>query len=53
MYYSSTTGNWIQVDEPNGVGGNVINGINNKNELVGLYIDDAGNFHGMIVNVTP
>jgi hypothetical protein len=28
-------------------------GLNNKYELVGYYIDAAGNFHGMIITVTP
>jgi hypothetical protein len=31
----------------------VVNGLNNKNKLVGFYTDAAGNTHGMIVTVTP
>lgn len=53
LYYTPGTGNWIQVDNPNGVGGTVLNGINNKNQIVGFYTDAAGNVHGMLVNVTP
>jgi hypothetical protein len=53
LYYSSTTGDWVQVNDPDGVGGTVVNGINNKNELVGFFIDAAGNTHGMIVTVKP
>ena len=37
-------------DGPNGT---VVNGLNNKNQLVGFYTDGAGNTHGMIVTVTP
>jgi hypothetical protein len=53
LYYVASTGAWVKVDDPNGVGGTVVNGINNKNQLVGFYTDAAGNVHGMIVNVTP
>jgi hypothetical protein len=52
LYYVPATGNWLRVDDPNGVQGTVINGLNNKNELVGFYTDGAGNVHGMIVTVT-
>jgi hypothetical protein len=27
----------------------VVNGVNNKNQLVGFYTDSAGNTHGMLV----
>jgi hypothetical protein len=53
LYYQASTGNWLTVDHPAGALGNVINGINNKNELVGFYTDAAGNVHGEIVTVTP
>jgi len=53
LYYNSATGSWTVVNDPNGVGGTVVNGINNKNELVGFYTDAAGNTHGMIVTVKP
>ena len=53
LYYTPSTGAWTTVDDPNGVGGTVVNGINNKNQLVGFYTDAAGNTHGMLVNVTP
>jgi hypothetical protein len=50
LYYIPATGVWTQVDDPNGVGGTVVNGINNKGQLVGFYTDAAGNVHGMLVN---
>jgi hypothetical protein len=51
LYYIPATGAWVPVDDPNGVGGTVVNGINNKGELVGFYTDAAGNVHGMLVTV--
>jgi hypothetical protein len=53
LYYTPANGNWLAVNDPAGVQGTVVNGINNKNQLVGFFIDAAGNFHGMIVDVTP
>ena len=53
LYYTPSNGQWTTVDEPNGVGGTVVNGINNKGELVGFYTDAAGNVHGMLVTVSP
>ncbi len=53
LYYNATTGAWITVDDPDGVGGTVVNGINNENELVGFYTDAAGNVHGMLITVMP
>jgi hypothetical protein len=52
LYYTPSNGAWLTVNDPNGVGGTVVNGINNKGELVGFYIDAAGNYHGMLVAVT-
>jgi hypothetical protein len=34
------------VDDPNGIGTTTINGINNENDLVGFYVDSAGNTDG-------
>jgi hypothetical protein len=58
LYYVPSTGAWTQIDDPHGLGGSagsgtVINGINNKNQLVGFYTDPAGNTHGLLVTVTP
>jgi hypothetical protein len=36
------------VNDPNGVGSTVINGINNAGDLVGFYIDAQGNTDGML-----
>jgi hypothetical protein len=52
LYYQPSTGAWTQVEDPDGVGGTFVNGINNKGQLVGFFIDAAGNYHGMLVNVS-
>jgi probable HAF family extracellular repeat protein len=36
------------VNDPNGVGSTVVNGINNAGDLVGFYIDAQGNTDGML-----
>jgi hypothetical protein len=50
ILYNPANGTLTQLDEPNGVGGTVINGLNNKGQAVGFYTDAAGNVHGMIIN---
>ena len=47
--YNPATGNWTAVNDPEGVQGTVLNGINDKGEMVGFFTDAAGNVHGMIV----
>jgi hypothetical protein len=53
LYYTASTGAWLQVDDPEAAQGTFLNGINNKGEIVGFYVDSSGNTHGMIVTVTP
>jgi hypothetical protein len=36
------------VDDPHGIGTTTINGVNNAGDLVGFYVDSAGNTDGMI-----
>jgi hypothetical protein len=52
LYYVPGTGAWLTVDDPEGTGGTFLNGINNKGEIVGFFVDAAGNVHGMIITVT-
>jgi hypothetical protein len=35
------------VDDPNGIGTTVVNGVNDNGRLVGFYVDSAGNTDGM------
>lgn len=39
---------WQSIDDPNGVGSTVINGLNDSLDLVGFYTDAAGNTDGML-----
>jgi hypothetical protein len=39
---------WQKIDDPNGVGSTVVNGINGAGDLVGFYTDAAGNTDGML-----
>ena len=39
---------WQKIDDPNGVGSTVVNGLNNAGDLVGFYTDAAGNTDGML-----
>jgi hypothetical protein len=36
------------IDDPNGAGSTVINGLNNHGDLVGFYTDAAGNTDGLL-----
>jgi len=38
---------WQSIDDPNGIGSTVVNGINDAGDLVGFYIND-GNYDGML-----
>ncbi|MGD0683667.1 MAG: hypothetical protein ABSA03_00990 [Streptosporangiaceae bacterium] len=39
---------WQSIDDPNGIGSTVVNGINDAGDLVGFYTDSAGNTDGML-----
>jgi hypothetical protein len=39
---------WKSIDDPNGIGTTTINGINDKGELVGFYVDSNGNTDGLL-----
>ncbi len=36
------------VDDPHGVGTTTVNGVNDRGQLVGFYVDGAGNTDGFI-----
>jgi len=41
-------GGFVSVDDPNGVGTTTINGVNDAGDLVGFYLDAAGNTDGFL-----
>ncbi len=53
LVYNPANGAWQTLDDPNGVGGTVLNGLNDKGQIVGFFTDAAGNVHGMLVNGAP
>ena len=36
------------IDDPKGIGTTTINGLNDKGQLVGFYVDGAGNTDGFL-----
>ena len=53
LYLDPATLSWVPVNDPHGAQGTILNGLNDKNQLVGFYMDAAGNTHGVLVTVTP
>jgi hypothetical protein len=43
---------WQRIDDPNGVGSTVVNGVNYAGDLVGFYTDAAGNTDGKLAKPT-
>ncbi len=41
-------GGFVSIDDPHGMGTTTINGVNNAGDLVGFYVDAAGNTDGML-----
>jgi hypothetical protein len=48
IIYNTKTGKFTTLDDPNAVGSTVFNGINNKGDIVGFYVDAAGNTDGLL-----
>ena len=49
LVYNSVNGEWTVVNDPAGVNGTVLNGINDKGQIVGFYTDGATNTHGILI----
>ena len=49
LIYDSHTGVFTTVDAPNAAGFTLLNGINDKGDIVGFYTDAAGATHGLLV----
>jgi hypothetical protein len=52
-FIRSASGAVTTISDPSGVGGTVLNGINNGGSVVGFYIDAAGNTDGLLAVPTP
>jgi hypothetical protein len=44
-----TKAKFLSIDDPNGIGTTVINGLNDRVNMVGFYVDSAGNTDGMLI----
>ncbi len=47
-FTSTPRGGFVTVDDPHGIGTTTINGVNDAGDLVGFYVDAAGNTDGML-----
>jgi len=50
VVYNASNGKWMELDDKYGAQGTTLNGINDKNQIVGFYVDAAGNTHGVLIN---
>ena len=41
-------GHFVTIDDPNGIGTTTVNGVNNAGQIVGFYVDSAGNTDGFL-----
>jgi PEP-CTERM motif len=51
--FTYQSGGWTTLDDPNGVGTTTINGLNDKGQLVGFYVNGADNTIGFVANPVP
>jgi hypothetical protein len=52
LVYNTRTGAFTTLDDPNASGSTILNGLNDKGEIVGFYTDAAGNTHGLLATRT-
>ncbi|MBV9749966.1 MAG: PEP-CTERM sorting domain-containing protein [Acetobacteraceae bacterium] len=50
--YNIATGAFTILDDPNGIGTTTINGVNDLGQVVGFYVDGAGNTDGFLATPT-
>jgi|SRR5579859_311618 len=48
LIYNVRTGVFTTLDDPNASGSTILNGLNDKGDIVGFYTDAAGNTHGLL-----
>lgn len=51
--YTVATGTYQSVDDPNGIGTTIINGINDRGQIVGFYVDANNNTIGFVGTTAP
>ena len=50
ILYNSYTHAFTTLDDPNGIGATTLNGINDRGQIVGFYVDAHGNTDGLLAN---
>ena len=53
ILYDIATGTFTTLADPNGVGTTTFNGVNDLGQVVGFYVDGAGNTNGLLANPVP
>ena len=48
ILYNIGTGTFTPLDDPNGIGTTTFNGVNDLGQVVGFYVDSAGNTDGLL-----
>jgi hypothetical protein len=51
IIFNSMTDSFTTLDDPNGIGTTLFNGINKSGDIVGFYMDAAGNTDGLLATV--
>jgi len=51
--YTVATASFQSIDDPNGIGTTTINGINDRGQLVGFYVDGNDNTDGFVATAIP
>lgn len=51
--YNIGTNTFTTVDHPNGIGGTTLNGLNDRGQLTGFYVDANGNTDGLLATAVP
>jgi hypothetical protein len=48
LQHPTSARRWQSFDEPNAVGRTILRGLNDRGDLVGSYLDGAGNTNGFL-----
>lgn len=51
--YSIGANTFTTVDDPNGINGTTLNGLNDRGQLTGFFVDANGNTNGLLANPVP
>lgn len=52
LIYDILTNSWTTLDDPSGIGTTTLNGINDRGQVVGFFVDASDNTNGFLANPT-